>query len=34
VSASTKVGEGENATAKEFRTAEDGELHCTYYTYC
>ena len=31
VSASTKVGEGQNTTAKEFRTGEDGELHCSCY---
>jgi hypothetical protein len=27
VSASTKVGGGENTTAEKFRTAEDGELY-------
>ncbi len=31
VSASTKVGEGENTTPQEFTTDEDSELHCTCY---
>jgi ferredoxin len=31
VSASTKVGEGENTTAQEFTTDEDSKLNCTCY---